>query len=656
MCGIAGIFTFNDSKVPLQNIRLMTRAMRHRGPDDEGMAFFKGTGEAVIYGDENTPTDVYKSDTLYTPQKPFSVAVPDGSFIAFGHTRLSILDLSAAGHQPMCTEDSRYWIVHNGEIYNFQEIREELKKKGEYFSSNTDTEVILKAYRLWGSDCLNRFNGMWAFAIWDDKGKVLFCSRDRIGIKPFYYYLTDDYFIFASDIKTLIASGLYQPEPDWEGIYHAMSFYCAPRPMTCFKGVSALEQAHWMRINPLKDIRKHRYWRMPVGEINYNRSENDWKEELEYTLHNAVKRRLVADVPVGVFMSGGVDSTTIAAIAAKEHPGIKAFTLAYENDVPEMNELPQARATAAMWPMTHIVKVMRLKNTIKHLSDMTRCYEDPFHGLSPNYMISKLVAKNDVKVVLNGLGGDELFCGYGREKIARIWRMVSPWHRIISHIPVQNGKLGKVKILSGLKDISECYLLGFSTFTEGEKKELFCHPDACNWNSFEKFRQLYELKDLPFADAIEAIGYFDIINYIGNHFVHRVDQFTMHFSLEGRFPFLDHELVELACRMPSNLKVKNGVGKYILKQVAKNLIHPSCISMKKKGFGLPVDHWMKNSLSGVVEIGLNEVKQTGIMNNVMIEKIKQEFMTSKAPYSKLCFLAFLGLWLREFGMGGRREF
>ena len=652
MCGIAGIFTFNDSGIPLQNIRLMTMAMRHRGPDDEGIAFFRGAGKSVIYGNENTPADVYKSDIIYTPKEPFSGIVPDSSFITLAHTRLSILDLSEAGHQPMCTEDSRYWIVHNGEIYNFQELRKKLEKQGEYFSSNTDTEVILKAYRLWGPDCLNRFNGMWAFAIWDDKEKALFCSRDRIGIKPFYYYLTDDYFIFASDIKTLIASGLYKPAPDWEGVYHAMSFYCAPRPMTCFKGVRALEQAHWMKINPLKDIRKRCYWSMPVGEINYSRNENDWKEELEHTLYKAVKRRLVADVPVGVFMSGGVDSTTIAAIAAKKHPGIKAFTLAYENDVPEMDELPQARAAAAMWPMKHIVEVMRPGNTIKHLSDMTRYYEEPFHSLASNYMISKLVAKNDVKVILNGLGGDELFCGYGREKIARIWRMVRPWRRIISHIPVQNEKLGKVKILSGLKDISECYLLGFSTFTECEKKEIFCHPDAGNWNSFEIFRQLYKLEGLPFADAIEAICYFDIINYIGNHHVYRTDQFTMHFSLEGRFPFLDHELVELACRMPSNLKVKNGVGKYILKRVAKDLIPPSCISMKKKGFGLPVGRWMQSSLKGPLESGLNELKKTGIMNCSMLETIKQQFMTGKITHNRLWFLASLGLWLREFGMEG----
>jgi len=653
MCGIAGIFAFNECKIPLKNIQFMNKAMHHRGPDDEGITFFNATGNALIYGDKNTPVEVYKSDALYTPQEPFSGTVPDGAFIAFGHTRLSIVDLSTAGHQPMCTEDGRYWIVHNGEIYNFQEIREELKKKGEFFSSNTDTEVILKAYRLWGPDCLERFNGMWAFAIWDNHEKVLLCSRDRIGIKPFYYYLTDDFFLFASDIKTLIASKLYRPEPNWEGVYHAMSFYCAPRPMTCFKGVRALEQAHYLTVNLQKNFKTRRFWSMPVGQIDYSKNEKQWTEELEYTLRQAVNRRLVADVPIGTFMSGGVDSTTISAIAAQEHPGIKAFTLAYQNDVPEMDELPQATATAAMWPMRHIVEVMRPENVIECLPEITRCYEEPFYSLAPNYMISKLVAKNEVKVILNGLGGDELFCGYGRERLVNIWRMIRPWQKVISLFPLLNGKYKKVKMISEFKDTFECYVFGFSTFTEKEKKSLFNLIEADRWDSFNTFKQLYELEGLPFTDSIEAICYFDIVNYIGNHHVYRLDQFTMNFSLEGRFPFLDHELVELACRMPSFLKVKNGVGKYILKNVAKNLIHPSCISMKKKGFGLPVGHWMKSSLKDTLELGLNEVRKTGVIDYPEAESMKQQFMNSQMSYNKLWFIVSLGLWLRAFGMSGR---
>jgi asparagine synthase (glutamine-hydrolysing) len=651
MCGIAGILTFNDAKLPLQNIRLMTQSMRHRGPDDEGIAVFGKSGKVLIRGGKNTPESVYESSVPYTPEDQFDGQVPSDAFLTLGHTRLSILDLSAAGHQPMCTEDKRYWIVHNGEVYNFKEVRDLLLQKGESFTSNTDTEVILKAYRVWGPSCLDRFNGMWAFAIWDSHEKKLFCSRDRLGIKPFYYYQSENYFLFASDIKALIASRLYRASPDWEGIYHSMSFYCAPRPMTCFKGIKALEQAHWMKIDPIRKIIMQRYWHIPVGEIVYGRKESEWKEVYLETLQSAVKRRLVADVPVGVFLSGGVDSTTLAALASQQHSGIKAYTLTNGKEHPELDETSLARATAAMWPMEHVVDVIEQEEAMKYLMDMIRCHEEPFFSLSPNFMMCKTVAERDAKVVLWGLGPDELLCGYGRDNTVRLWSLARSFSGVLSRIPFRNGKLGKLKELSELKDVAETYLFGFSTFTEQNKKDLFRLPDSRHWNSFEVFKELYKLDDLSFKDPIEALGYFDTINYIGNHHLYRNDQFTMRFSLEGRFPFLDHELVELSCRMPSNLKVRKGVGKYMLKQVAKNFINQRNISSKKKGFGLPVGHWIQGALRNELEVGLDIVKKTGVMHEKAIEQTKTDFLTGKFPYhNRIWFLGALGLWLKEFGM------
>jgi asparagine synthase (glutamine-hydrolysing) len=546
----------------------------------------------------------------------------------------------------MCTKDGRYWIVHNGEVYNFREIRKELETKSLSFESNTDTEVILKAYTIWGPDCVERFNGMWAFAIWDNLEKTLFCSRDRIGIKPFYYYHSGDYFLFASDIKTLIASGLYEPEPDWEGVYHAMSFYCAPRPLTCFKGIRALEQGHYLIIDIDKKISKQRYWQMPVGEIDFVKTENQWKEELEAKLRQAVRRRLVADVPVGTFMSGGVDSTTVSAFAAQEHPGIKAFTLGFQEEVPEMDEVSQAKATAKMWPMEHVVEVIQPETTLGHIPTMVRCYEEPFYTLAPNYMISELVARNGVTVILNGLGGDELFCGYGREKLLRLWHPLKRMNNFISSIPFWPRKLITMKALSELKDVFEYYVFGFSIFTENEKKGLFEIDGAELWNTYKAFKEIYGLETLPFRDAIEAICYMDIINYIGNHHVYRVDQFTMHFSIEGRFPFLDHELVELACHMPSSMKVRNGMGKYILKEVSKDFVHPSCISMKKIGFGLPVAYWMRNDLKGAVSKAINELGQRDVFRRDQLKCIKQAFYHGKLNYSKLWLLVMLEYWLK----------
>jgi len=647
MCGIAGILSFNNS-VPFQNIKIMTQAMRHRGPDDEGFAFFNSKNHKYnIFGGVDTPINVFKSSLSFTPNNQFGGNLPPDTILAFGHRRLSIIDLSPAGHQPMCTKDGRYWIVYNGEIYNFKEIRSEISKHGENFVSNTDTEVILKAYRLWGSECLKKFNGMWAFVIWDNKKKVLFCSRDRIGIKPFYYYLTNDFFLFASDIKTLIASNIYKPEPNWEGVYHAMSLQCAPRPMTCFKGVKALEQAHWMTIDLRKSIQKERYWRIPVGEIDCNKTEDQWKDELEYTLRQAVKRRLVADVPVGTFMSGGIDSTTVSAIAATLHPGIKAFTLGHAKDAAELDELPQASATASMYDMEHIFEKSNSNEVLEHLDEIVNCYEEPFPSLGPIYFISSLVNKYNTTVVLNGLGPDEMFCGYGRERWLQLWKKVSFLRKAFRSM-LQKGNIGKLNRILGSRDIIDYYINVFSPFTDQEKRSLFSDDIAKGWDTYTLFKEVYRLKQFDFSGDIEALTYLDILNYIGNHHVYRIDQFTMHFSLESRFPFLDHELIELSCKMPASIKVINGVGKSIMRHVAGKYIDSSCLSMTKKGFVMPMDQWMRTKIGPLIEDKLVALKTRGIFENAKLDILSTRFNKYNDFYLKLWLPVSIELWLEAF--------
>ncbi|MGD2149415.1 MAG: asparagine synthase (glutamine-hydrolyzing) [Desulfobacterales bacterium] len=648
MCGIAGILAFNNYKLPFENIQYMTKAMSRRGPDDEGFAFFHGSiSEVEIFGGHATPEPVLNSNFRFAPPKRLHGQVPKNTHLALGHRRLSILDLSPAGHQPMCTEDGRYWIVHNGEIYNYNEIRKELESAGEYFFSDTDTEVILKAYRLWGAECLHRFNGMWAFAIWDCKKKQLFCSRDRVGIKPFYYYQTDKFIIFASDIKTLIASTIYKPEPDWEGVYHAMSFQCAPRPMTCFLGVKALEQAHWMTIDLRSQIRKQRFWQISLGEIDYSKSEIEWIRALDEVLHKSVERRLVSDVPVGTFMSGGIDSTTISAIASQKHPGIKAFTLAYEDTVPEMDELSQAKSTASMWPITHIWKRVKPNSTLSAINEITECYEEPSLSLGPIYIISKLVSKNKITVVLNGLGPDELFCGYGRHNYLPLWYVTRPFKKLLSPLSILDNRIGKLCKLAQCHDIFDYYVELISIFSEQEKKNLFSLENINHWNSPEKFKEIYKLNKKHFSNPIEAICYLDLINYIGNHHVYRGDLFSMHFSLENRFPYLDHELIEFVFKMPAKYKVKNGYGKYIQRKIAEKYIHQSCLNMKKKGFSLPLKQWMKTSLKHLVIEKLNRLKDRHVFKNAQIEKLKDSFYSKDLYHNQLWFLVSTELWLEQ---------
>jgi asparagine synthase (glutamine-hydrolysing) len=648
MCGIAGLLLFSQNAPLDADFARMAKMMRHRGPDDEGFAFFRqDSPKGIIFGGTDTPSRIYDSDYPYSPREQFSNFPPKKSILGLVHRRLSILDLSAAGHQPMCTEDGRYWIIHNGEVYNFKEIRHELSSKGETFVSETDTEVILKSFRQWGPDCLKRFNGMWAFALWDDHKKELFCARDRIGIKPFYYYLTDKCFLFASDIKTLIASKMYTPEADWEGVYHSLSFSCAPRPMTCFKGVRALEQAHWMTLDSTGTIRTSRYWRMPVGQIDYKKTEQQWVDELEEHFKKAIQRRLVSDVPVGTFMSGGIDSTTVSALAATMHPGIKAFTLGHGSQSAELDEVPQAKATASMYDMEHVIENSDPEEVLDHLGEIVKCYEEPFPSLGPIYIISRLAKKNKITVVLNGLGPDELFSGYGRERWLGLFRKVSFLGGAIRSLPL-TGKIGKLARILGSRDIVDYYINVFSPFGEREKKKLFANDLAKKWDTYDFFRGIYKLESCQFSDDIEALTYLDVINYIGNHHVYRGDQFTMHFSLESRFPFLDHELVEFACRMPSSIKVKAGAGKFIMRAVASKYIDPSCLNMKKKGFVMPMDHWMRSQLKTLVMEKIDVLKKRGIFDSAEVDGLMSGFYMTKDSYLKLWLLVTVELWLESF--------
>jgi asparagine synthase (glutamine-hydrolysing) len=650
MCGISGIVRFGNSKQPIaENLHRMSTQMMNRGPDGEGFLLMYRNQEKPnpFYGDDSSP-EVQSNLTSKYSGKHIKEAFGISAHAGFAHRRLSIIDLSHQGHQPMCAGDRRYWIIYNGEIYNFLEIKSQLKSFGYSFSGKSDTEVLLNAYVQWGPDCLQKLNGMFAFSIWDDKEKTLFCARDRIGIKPFYYIFQDSQFIFASDIKTLIASGVYKPEPNWEGVYHAMSFGVAPRPMTSFKDVLALQQGHWMKIDPNGKATIKCYWKLPVGTQDLSMDQQTASNLLEEAIHKSVERRLVSDVPVGTFMSGGIDSTTISAIASSKHSGIKALTLAFDNQG-ELDELKQAKATASMHPMEHLIKYIDRKPVLKNLDDMILGYEEPFYSLSPNYVISKFASENKIKVVLNGLGGDELFGGYGHYRWLGWWQLLkifSPLIRVLS--PLFGGPGQRLKNIAATKTADRLHTTLFSQFMEHEKRKLFAPDILKEWESPEYLHEIYVGEDLKFSDEFDAMSYMDLMNYIGNHHVYRVDQFTMHFSIEGRLPLLDHELVELAFRIPTKLKFFQGAGKIILRKVAEKYIHPSCLKMRKKGFSLPVDQWMRGPLKNLVLDATVKLANRDITNNKEVEKLKSQFYDGNLNYTKLWSLVSLELWFQNF--------
>ncbi|MCT7560537.1 asparagine synthase (glutamine-hydrolyzing) [Aliarcobacter butzleri] len=639
MCGIVGILTQKPQKIA-KNIFLANNQMYRRGPDDEGFILVNNKNIDICYG-KDTPLRLFGDKQPYYPIKNIQSTFEDFYTLAFGHRRLSIVDLSSHGHQPMCDESRRYWIVFNGEVYNFKEIRVELESLGYNFVSKTDTEVILKSYIQWGAKCLQKFNGDFAFAIYDNNKEEVFLARDRVGIKPLYYTVQNGHFLFASDIKTLIASKLYTPEVNWEGLYHNFSFSMAPRPMTSFQGVYALKQAHYMKID-CKTLKfdEIEYWDIPTHVQDLKMSENDAINLLEEELKKSIQYRLIADVDVGTFMSGGIDSTTISAMASIMHPNIKAFTLAFDKSISLYDELEEAKATANMHNMQHIISNLDADVVLDNINNMVLGYEEPFFHLAANFAISEIVRNNNVKVVLNGLGGDELFAGYGFYKRLNSWKVLSTIGSLCNFIPnTLHPKVKTIKKISKATNIYQYYSLIYSTFTDSEKQSLFNK----NYNSIDEIYKQYGKKDKKFTDKLELLSYLDMKSYIGNHHVHRTDQFTMHFSIEGRFPFLDHNLIEKAFTIPSKYKLNGNIQKYVLRKVAEKYIAPQCLSMQKKGFGLPLEYWFDNQLKDLVNSSIQSLKHRKIFDNHGIENIIQ-----KGTISQKWQLVMCELWFQNF--------
>jgi asparagine synthase (glutamine-hydrolysing) len=639
MCGIAGVVCF-EGDAPLARVVAMASMMRARGPDDEGYVALDERLRPTQFWGADTPLDV--RDRLGAAAVDAASSSPVGTVI-FGHRRLSIVDLSPAGHQPMLDPETGRWIVFNGEIYNFRELRAELVRLGFAFRSRTDTEVILAAYAHWGTDCLRRFNGDFAFAILDPVTKSLFCARDRLGVKPFYFAASTRHFIFASDIKSLLASGLHAAVPDRAGLFASLALGMAPRPMTAFQGVRALEQAHWMRVRFDGSIERHRYWEIPVGRSDSRLSVRDAAVELRCALDLAVKRRLEADVPVATFMSGGIDSTTISSLASQHHAGIKAFTLGFTGSAPEFDEVPEAEATARMWPIQHIVTRIEAGSLPCEVDRWIDGYEEPYFSLAANHVISRVVHDHGIKVVLNGLGGDELFGGYPYYQFPNWYGRLPAALRpaIVRSLVDRSGS--KRAQLWCAASADRVHSIAFARWSDHELTALL----NADWHSRQRTEDLlHELyaSGLEFGDNIEALSFMDLMNYVGNHHVHRVDQFTMAESVEGRFPFLDHEVVELAFKIPSCCKVVNGLQKVVLREVASGLIAQSCLTMKKKGFGLPVERYLRGPLAGVTRAALKQLGSRGIFTDKALAAAREGRFSPERTWQ----MAAVELWFQRF--------
>jgi asparagine synthase (glutamine-hydrolysing) len=575
MCGIFGIVHADPARdADPALLGRMAGVLRHRGPDHAG-AWTRGN-------------------------------------VGLGHARLSIIDLSPAGAQPMANEDGSVLVTFNGEIYNFQALRRQLAGRGHVFRSDTDSEVLVHLWEEHGERCVDFLRGMFAFAIWDARKRSLFLARDRAGKKPLYYAALPDRFLFASEIKAILQDPAFRAEPDLEAIHHYLSYQSVPAPYCAFKGIRKLPPAHRLLIRENAG-KPERYWRLSYADklrVDGEKGLAALQEELVERLREAVRIRLVSDVPLGAFLSGGLDSSLVTALmAGLSGTPVKTFSIGFHE--PEYDELPFARKVAARYGTDHHEFVVT-PDAQAIIPELVWHYNEPFADSSaiPTWYVCRL-ARRHVTVVLNGDGGDENFAGYPRYAdagdpamrpgpLGRLLDWVGPRGRLACF----SGPAGRIgdtfRRLSALTPERLAYYRRITHFSEFYKPDLYTPGmKAATRGIFSVDLMLDRYRSAGTADFLDATMGLDFDQYLPDTLMPKVDVASMAHSLEARSPFLDHEFMEFAARIPSGLKLSGGVGKRILKSAAEPLLPRDVIYRKKMGFGVPVEHWLRHELKAM---------------------------------------------------------
>jgi asparagine synthase (glutamine-hydrolysing) len=633
MCGIVGSFTFDYSSSALTepNLRRMRDTMVHRGPDGGGLWMS-----------------------------------PDGR-VGLGHRRLSIIDLSTIANQPMANEDERLQVVFNGEIYNHADVRKELEELGghQWRTSHSDTEVILHAFEQWGIDCLHKFRGMFAIALWDARERCLWLVRDRIGVKPLYFSVHHGRITFASEIKALLEDPQQTRRVNEDAIYHYLSFLTTPSPDTLFDGIHKLSPGTWLRITADGHIQEHRYYDpwdhvQPLQDV----SEDEIAERVIAELRTAVRLRKVGDVPVGVFLSGGIDSSTNARLFSEgDGMPVRTFSIGYDAEYGSYkSELPYARAVAKQVGAEHHERLLTQQDLLDFLPKMIRLQDEPIGDpvCVPVYYVSELARRNGVIVCQVGEGADELFCGYPT------WKMKLRLQQANSApVPAALKRLALAGMRFTGKDQGHPYEAlrravngqpvfwsGADAFTDAQKRRLLSprlrrrFEGVTSWQALEPIWRRFHEKAWERSD-LNWMTYVDLSLRLPELLLMRVDKMSMGVSLEGRVPFLDHKFVELALGIPTALKTKNGELKYILKKAVRGLIPDEVIDRKKQGFGVPVHEWCLGALGDRVSRELDHFcRETDFIDRRAVARLVEQ---KQGP--QLWYLLNLALWWKHFIAG-----
>jgi asparagine synthase (glutamine-hydrolysing) len=624
VCGIAGIVRRPDELVEAAQVHQMCQSIVHRGPDDEG-----------IYA-----------------QGP----------VGLGMRRLSIIDLSG-GHQPIHNEDKSIWIVYNGEIYNFPELRRGLEQRGHKFYTHTDTEIIVHLYEELGADCVKELRGMFAIALYDERRQSLLLARDRLGKKPLHYAVHQGRLLFGSEIKTILSVASELAEVNPEGLLQYFYFGYIPDPHTAFRRIHKLPPGHLMEYrNGRTSIRE--FWDLPKYGAQAAMSEEDCLEELERRLAEAVRIRLISDVPLGALLSGGVDSSIIVALMARaSSQPVKTFSIGFEEE--EFNEAECARKVAEKFGTDHHELILNpnLEETLTFLSGML---EEPFGDSSmlPTYYVSRM-ARQHVTVALSGDGGDELFAGYDRYLVAmerRKFDRIPNWlgriYRDQVHPWVPDGMYGKNLAWNASLSPRDRYLDDVSFFPvlhreRGLFSKDFLATASLLPNPLEQWQHYYDAA--PANDTLSRLLYLDTKTYLTADILAKVDRMSMANSLEVRVPMLDHEFVEWVAALPVDWKFRTGTRKFILKKLAERLgVPPALLHRRKQGFQLPLVEWMRDSMKDQFLRVLLEPRtlQRGYFKPEAVRALVEEHVQGRRNRSGLLWrMLVLELWNRNFVEG-----
>ncbi len=626
MCGIAGWINLENNRSQNSEAVLhrMCERMKHRGPDSEG-----------LWTDET---------------------------VALGMRRLSVIDLHT-GEQPVYSEDKSVVVMMNGELYNYREVRADLEKRGHKFVTSSDTEILPHLYEEYGEAMLDEINGMFAFALWDKRKQKLMIARDKFGEKPLYYGVFDGKLIFASEPKVLLANSAVKAEINLDSLRQYLSFDYIPAPNSIYKGISKLPAAHFLTVEK-GEIKTRRYWNL-TWEKKATKSLESSAEELRELLADAVRMRLVADVPLGILLSGGVDSSTVAAFATQfSSEKVKTFSIGFEED--SFDESKFARQVATHLQTEHYEEKLSVEKAADLISEIGTWLDEPMSdgSLIPTFLLSKFVRKH-VTVALGGDGGDEIFAGYPMyfaHKVANFYGKVPQFLRngliepIVNNLPVSNKNLSfdyKAKrfVAASKYDLVTRHHSWFGSFSIDEQQKLLT-KDVLSQTSNDIYKGAKDLLEICDAENdIEKMQFLDLNFYMAEDILTKVDRASMAVSLEVRAPFLDPRVAQFAASIPLEYKLKGNKGKYILKKAVEPLLPKNILHRPKKGFGIPIAEWLKGRLNPLMHelLDAKRLKNQGLFNEKFVQKLIKEHETNAASHHKqLWTLLVFQLWYDNF--------